>query len=237
MLRFFVLILLLLNLGYYAWTHELLRAWGLGPLAQTEPQRLALQIRPEDVRIVGRKEAQRMEAPQPEARASQCVVAGPFDEKQATAWREALAGALTPDVWALEAVLQPARWIIYMGRYESADALAKKKAELKTINVSSESLRSPSLAPGLSLGGFDTQADASAALIALAQRGVRTARVLQEHAEVRGELLRLAQADERLLAQVDALKVDGLAVGLSARVWRPCLVPPAPAGVSPRTAP
>lgn len=47
MLRLLVLLLVLLNAAYYAWSHDLLRAYGLGPLRQVEPQRLKQQIRPE----------------------------------------------------------------------------------------------------------------------------------------------------------------------------------------------
>ncbi len=47
MLRIVVLLMVLLNAAYYAWSHDLLRAYGLGPLRQAEPQRLMQQIRPE----------------------------------------------------------------------------------------------------------------------------------------------------------------------------------------------
>jgi len=46
-LRLLVLLLVLLNAAYYAWSHDMLRAYGLGPLRQAEPQRLQQQIRPE----------------------------------------------------------------------------------------------------------------------------------------------------------------------------------------------
>lgn len=42
-----VLLLVLLNAAYYAWSHDMLRAYGLGPLRQAEPQRLQQQIRPD----------------------------------------------------------------------------------------------------------------------------------------------------------------------------------------------
>ena len=49
MLRFFVLVLLLANAAYYAWSQGLLLEWGLAPVSQSEPQRLAEQIRPEEI--------------------------------------------------------------------------------------------------------------------------------------------------------------------------------------------
>ena len=45
MLRILVLVLVLLNALYYAWSHELLRDYGFGPTQQREPQRMGQQIR------------------------------------------------------------------------------------------------------------------------------------------------------------------------------------------------
>ena len=38
MLRLAVIVLLLANAGYYAWSHGWLRSWGLAPVEQSEPQ-------------------------------------------------------------------------------------------------------------------------------------------------------------------------------------------------------
>ena len=56
MLRLAVIVLLLANAGYYAWSHGWLRSWGLAPVEQTEPQRMAQQIRPETLRILRARE-------------------------------------------------------------------------------------------------------------------------------------------------------------------------------------
>ena len=88
----------------------------------------------------------------------------------------------------------------------NADALAKKSAELAALKLKFQPLNDPALRPGLSLGGYETQAAANAALADLVQRGVRTARVLPERAEVRGVMLRLPAADEALRRKLDALK-------------------------------
>lgn len=47
MLRFLVLLLVLLNALYYAWSHQMLQDYGLAPAEQREPARLQQQIRPE----------------------------------------------------------------------------------------------------------------------------------------------------------------------------------------------
>ena len=51
MLRAFVLLRVLGNLGFYAWSHGYLRAAGLGPADVTEPQRLTQQIHPERLSV------------------------------------------------------------------------------------------------------------------------------------------------------------------------------------------
>jgi len=95
---------------------------------------------------------------------------------------------------------------VYMGKYPSAEALVKKRAELASLNLKFEPLSNPALEPGLSLGGFDTQGAANAELAHLNRRGVRTARVVQERAEMRGSLLKIPAADETLRARLDEFK-------------------------------
>ena len=66
----------------------------------------------------------------------------------------------------------------------------------------------PALAPGLSLGGFPTEAQAKTALEQFAQRGVRTARVVQERAEARGQWLKFPLADATLKQRLEAGKAS-----------------------------
>jgi hypothetical protein len=181
MLRLAVLVLVLANGLYFAWSQGLLQTFGVAPTQQSEPQRLSQQIRPEALRLLNADEARRVEsAAAPAARGPECLQAGLFDERQATAVRQTLEPLLPAGSWSLEAAVEPARWIIYMGKYLTPDAVNKKKAELRQLGVSFEGLSSAALEPGLSLGGFTSQAAAQQQLDRLAQRGVRTARVVQE---------------------------------------------------------
>jgi len=59
MLRLVVLLLVLANAGYFAWSQGLLGAWGLAPAPTGEPQRLQQQIRPDAVRILREGQARR----------------------------------------------------------------------------------------------------------------------------------------------------------------------------------
>ena len=229
MLRFFVLVLLLANAGYYAWSQGLLLEWGLAPVVQSEPQHLAQQIRPEVLRVVGSKTqptaavppvpavaAQPAPAPAPASspaeapvaaapEAGECLQAGVFDEEQAATLRRAVAG-LPPGSWTLERTTIAGRWMVYMGRFADADALAKKRAELREMNISYDRPASASLEPGLSLGRFSTEEAAQRGLTNLTAKGVRTARVVQERTDAPGYMLRLPAADSALRAQVEALR-------------------------------
>ena len=217
MLRLTVLLLLLANAGYFAWAHGSLRGWGFGPAQQSEPQRLEQQIRPQSIRILRPDEARRPEAVSTGlAQAGECMQAGPFDDMQVAGLKPLLepwpAGS-----WSLEPVVDPGRWIIYMGRYATAENTARKRAELRQIGVSFETLTDPSLEPGLSLGGFASQAEAGRQLESFLQRGVRSAKVVQERSEVRGQLLKFSVVDDSLRPRLDDLRPV-----LNAKTLRPC---------------
>ncbi len=206
MLRLLVLILLLANGLYFSWSQGLLQPWGWAPVQQSEPQRLTQQIHPEAMRLLGAAELSRQTQPPGPATAPECLQAGLFDDKQADTLRQALTSLLPPGSWQLEGGVEPARWIVYMGRFADSDALNKKRGELRGLRIRFEPLLNAQLEPGLSLGSFTSEAAASQALNAMADRGVRTARVLQERAELRGQWLRLPQVDESLRPRLDNLK-------------------------------
>lgn len=238
MLRVLVLLLLLANGGYYAWSQGLLRDWGLAPREQAEPQRVGEQLHPEWLRLLpppgGRpapppappeapppapasaREAQEA-APSVAAHSApaECLQAGIFDTAQADALRRA-AAALPEGSWRLEPATLPGRWMVYMGRFPDADQLAKKRAELRELGVAYDRPNA-ALEPGLSLGRFSTEEAAQRGLTTLAAKGVRSARVVQERLDMPGFMLRLPEADARLRAQA-----EGLRGALAGKALRPC---------------
>ena len=229
-----MLLLLLANAGYFAWSHGTLAPYGFAPAAQSEPQRLAQHFRPEALRSLTPLEARQLEsktgpasesqpaaassptaattatvvlaAGQETAAATQCLQAGLFSDEQTATLRARLQSTLPTGSWAFESSTEPARWMIYMGKYASADLLAKKRTELRQRNVSFQSLNNPALEPGLSLGNFSAQLDAQTELERIARLGVKTARVIQAQPEVRGQKLKLAAVTPDLRTQLEALK-------------------------------
>jgi hypothetical protein len=207
MLRLLVLALLLLNSAYFAWSQGYLAGLGFAPSQQSEPHRMTQQIKPQSVQLLTAQDMRAIDAvPENGIKPTQCLQAGPFDEVQSALLSSTLTTTLPSEAWTLEAVLEPARWIVYMGKYPNADLLAKKRAELASLKLKFEPLGNPALQLGLSLGGFETKAAASAHLEALSRRGLRTAKVIQERVEVRGMMLRLPQADDTVRARLDELK-------------------------------
>ena len=212
MLRLLVLALVLANAGYFAWTHGLLADYGYAPAAQAEPQRLTQQIRPQAMQLLTQADARQLEntasTPAAAQPAPECLQAGLFTPEQSTALRTGLESTLPVGSWTLESGVEPGRWIVYMGKYTSEDALAKKRTELRGLGVSFEALVNPALGPGLSLGHYGSQAEAERELAKVATRGVRTAKVVQERPETRGQLLKLPAADAAIKTKLEALKLQ-----------------------------
>ena len=207
MLRLIVLLLLLANGGYYAWSQGYLLPWGAGPTRQSEPQRLAQQIRPEAVRVLRPDELKRAETAAAQApRPPECLASTALDDGTVASLRTVLE-AWPAGSWTFEPLVEPARWIIYMGKFPGVEQVARKRAELRQLGVSFEAPANPDLEPGLSLGGFTSEAAATQQLQALAERGVRTARVVQERPEQRGQRLVLAAVDDNLRPRLDELRV------------------------------
>ncbi len=216
MLRLLVLALILANASYYAYSQGLLAAYGFAPATQAEPQRLAQQIKPEALLVVSPQESAQVASSATQATltstvslkasATECLQVGLFNEEQTLVLREQLLSTLPPGSWVIESALVPARWLVYMGKYNSADGLVKKRAELRSLGVSFEALNNASLEPGLSLGSFKTQPEALAELARISKKGVKTAKVVQERAEQRGQQLKLAAVDGALRSQLDAIK-------------------------------
>ncbi len=231
MLRLVALALLLINLGLLAmqagWTDH----WLAPAAAQREPERLARQVNPGQIRLVPAAEARDPAAAVQDGGASVCLESAPLDSTSAAAAEAWLAAAGLPaGSWAVRR--QPAgdAYLVYMGRYTDAGALARKREELLDLQVAATELRNqPALQPGLSLGQFDSAAAAEAALLRLAQRGVRTARMVvlpdQGSAPVR---LQLPEADGAVRARLAAWAEAGGPRFLA------CAARPAPASAAAR---
>lgn len=207
MLRLIVLVLLLANGVYFAWSHDYLKMYGFGPVAPNEPHRMEQQIKPEMIQLLSAGDLKKAEAQvQADLAPKECLQAGPFDDEQAASLRKALDAALPSGSWQIESVKEPARWIVYMGKYASADLQAKKRAELAGMGIKAEAVGTSELQPGLVLAAFESEAAAKAELAKMVPKGIRTAKVVQEREAGTAHQLKLPAVSEALKAKLQDIK-------------------------------
>lgn len=226
MLRSLVLVLLLANAGFYAWSHGWLNdVIGIQPDAQREPQRLKQQVNAAQLTVVGTSSAvpaspssapasetdPASSAPSTEASAGRtiCVEAGPFTAAEQPQVEATLKPVLAANSWTTDTVAVSGVWLTYMGPYADADMLARKLTELRRIRgLNFEEIKTPpNLAPGLSLGRYGRLEDANAALNTLKLRGIRTARVVTLRPAMEVQVVRVAQADINTQVALSALRL------------------------------
>ena len=94
MLRLAVIVLLLANAGYYAWSQGLLRPLGYAPQEQSEPQRMNQQIRPETLQILKVNPSKTSSAAPPGSTSTPTPI--PTSPSQATAANDSPTPTTTP---------------------------------------------------------------------------------------------------------------------------------------------
>lgn len=227
MLRWVVTLLVVANLGFWAWSQGWLAgAFGLGPAVQTEPHRPAQQLRPDVVRVlpppaasaaltqaaVSANEGAEQAAPEQAAAAQRaslvCLEAGPYAPAALDTVEQAVAAVLPARGWVRASREIGASYVVFIGPMASADSVKKKGDELRGLKLAFDELRLPGeREAGLALGRYDTRAAATTALDALTKRGVRTARVVVAREAGTEWRLRIDNAAPALAEQLRALKL------------------------------
>lgn len=237
MLRALVVLLLLANLVYWAWSEHLLAPIGLAPMSERDPARLDQQVHPEAVRVLPPEAARaaltaavEVAAPTPARGAPQCLEAGPFAATAIVAAEQALqAAGLPTGSWVRVPDERATPYAIVLGPFGNREALQKKQDELERLRLPVEAVDLPgdgigaTPQPGFALGRFANRAAAETALTTLNLRGVRTARVTQlkpapGDARLRAEHLTPAQADQLRALSAAALGAGFVPCGQSAAV-------------------
>ena len=274
MIRFAIVLLLLANAGYYAFSQGMLRSLGWGPEDPSEPERVQQQVKPDALRILTPQEAQQAQqqpartvpaepAPAPVAEPAapaaaeppadpadktsadadklaakpadkpqdkpaekptekpekpekaekpekkECLVAGSFDAKQVEALRLQLA-KLPEGSWRLDSSTSAGRWMVYVGKFSSQEALDTRRDELRALDISTDRARIASLEPGISLGRFSTEEAAERHLATMGKKGVSGAKVVVERPETVSYTVRLPKLDAATKKRVQSWHVmDG----------------------------
>ena len=177
MLRLVALLLLLANAGYFAWSQGHLRPLGWGPVEQREPERLQQQVAADQLQVIPPKGSAPADAPAPPPAPAKpdtpdtaptaatgptsCQQVAGLSTAQADALQAALAGmGLDGSRWTHDESVLPERWIVYIGKFPSADLLSRKKTELRALRVEFRDVNAPALQPGLALGTYSAEAAA-----------------------------------------------------------------------------
>ncbi len=124
-----------------------------------------------------------------------------------------LRGALDnqPDLapgWSLTESVLSARWIVYLGKFSSTEALQKRRAELREAKIDHREVSTPALQPGLALGTYSTEEAARRALAQSTLNGITNAKAVQERQETRQYTLllpALTEAQRRRLVSLNLL--------------------------------
>lgn len=212
MLRALVALLLLANAAVFAWSRGWLGDAGAARSNGAEAAaREKRQIHPQSVVILSPTSARAAAA------ALACLEAGPFNAAQAATAESVLQPLLPPGSWTDVRTDRPPVWIVYMGKYETPELMARKQAEVSRTRIEFEELRNaPELEPGLALGRFDSREAAERALAQYIQRGLRSARVVELVPPSTSHMLRIEKAGSAVLAQATALRNDALGNGFAA---------------------
>lgn len=230
MLRLTLLVLLLANGGYFAWSHGWMASLGWMPQVQSEPHRLQQQVRPDVVHLVEasspvvappQSALSATPPPAPEsvlvapvdaltqvARVDPaiCLQAGSFDEEQSKRVEQAVRRLSLPSgSWEMVPTQIAGRWMVYVGKFANEVALEKRRAELRNRKIAYDRAGGQ-LEPGLSLGRFSTEEAATRELTSMLQQGVRGARVVQERAASTLYTLRLPQVTTAQRSVLQALE-------------------------------
>lgn len=222
------LILLLANLGFFAWWR-----YGSSPDAGADPAPLARQIEPEKLRVVAPKDLPPPAPPKPVATAKpepppppialKCVEWGSFTIADAPRAEKALEPLALGARLAQRRTEETAGWWVFIpppARTPNArQAALKKAAELRALGVEDYFIvqEEGQHRWALSLGVFRTEDAARARLAALRAQGVRSAVVGARETVVPKVWLQVKGVDPALEAKLKELAVQSESTEL-----RPC---------------
>jgi len=240
-MRGLLIALVVANLLVLGWSLDLLP--GLSRNREREPERVQHQVRPEAVQLITptaasaalqAAAAQRSSNATPgntpasapgvaDSSATVCLEAGPFAAGEVAAAERSLRDLKWPALeWTAQRSERGGSYIVYQGRFADEAAMIRRREDWRRQQLTVEEVRNaPDLQPGLQFGRYDTRAAADAALVQLAQQGVKVARVVTIKIPVVVTLLRVERADGALAARLTQLTLPPAGSG-----FRPCAVPP-----------
>ncbi|MGQ0545939.1 MAG: SPOR domain-containing protein [Betaproteobacteria bacterium] len=215
-MRALFLVLLLANVGFFAWARYL-----SAPEPGADAAPLARQLEPEKLKIIPPAElpppappaAPKPAAAPPPPLALKCIEWGSFTLGDAARAEKALEPLALGPRLAQRRAEETAGWWVFIPSQKTRQGAQRKAAELKQLGIEEYFIMQDEGPQrwSLSLGVFRTEEAAQARLAALRQQGVRTAQVGQRETVVPKVWLQVSGVDpatERSLAEI-ALQIEG----------------------------
>ena len=204
-MRALVLILVLANALFFGWS----RGWldgitGIPADGEHEPQRMAQQLHPERVQLLGRDAVAALQK-------TACMELGPV-ANLANAQAQLTKLGVPAASFAPRTEAVPGVWALATIRLTSKDFQARKEETYKKMRIAFEYLQGhPDEEPTLILSRHASEGAAQAALAQADTRGLKGLRVLPLQAPSQRTMLVFAQADGLLQAKLKNLRDASLA--------------------------
>ncbi len=221
-MRAFFLLLLLANLGFFAWANFYSEAD-----KESDPAPLTRQVAPEKLRVLpaiatarppqGKPAAEAAAAPAPGGNA--CAEWGAFAVADAARAGEALAPLALGSRLAQRQVEESASWWVYFPPRPNRPEAQKKADEVKRLGIEDYFIV-PDEGPykfAVSLGVFKTEAAANNRLEALRAKGVKAAQVGARETALQKTHFQVRASDEALVS-----KLREIAKGFAGTEVRDC---------------
>lgn len=199
-MRVFLLLLLLANIVFFAWTqYSALQAAGETHLVDQQLNREAIRVLSPEQLAAARREPPKTVA---------CMELGSFNITDAAKVDERLAPLALGSRLAQHRVDESANWWVFMPPQGAREGAQKKVAELKRLGVEEYFILQddPKLQFAISLGVFRSEEAARNRLEELRTRGVRTAQVGRRPTPVQRVVYEIRAVDDATGARLAEIK-------------------------------
>jgi hypothetical protein len=206
-------LVLLLNLGFFAWAY-----FGAGRTSD-EPQLIEQQLNPQEIRLLSAEQvaklaaeraklaAERPKAP-PKAAVVACLELGAFSPGEVPRVRQALEPLGLGSRLTQRRADEIASYWVFMPPLRNRQAANLKAAELKKLGVEDFFIvqEDPKFRFAISLGVFKTEEAANLRLAELRKKGVRTARAGPKETSVQKVYFAIREVPDALVTRLNDLR-------------------------------
>lgn len=194
-MRFVLILIVVLNLTYFAWS--------LGhTTGDRDPERATREVHPEAVNITP---VQSTATAQPDG---VCLESGPYSPGDVALAEVGVSSVASPGTWANLRQDRAGQWVVYLGPFPDKETLARKEEEVKRTRVPFEAITERGeLDLGFLLGRYPLLSEANAALDRLSRQvPLRNARVVTLVPPTTEHRLRFESASGAIAQRLQALK-------------------------------